>query len=98
MKSSNLPLRRAFGVQYRSMHSAIHHVTVCSDKRSATRLLSHLREHSAYPDNLHVQLTDDPLRFDTVADIEIDYRRPPQRYREIPLVIVNGEGGIPDVY
>lgn len=89
---------RLYGAQYRDMHTAIHHVTVCSDRASAKRLVKHLDQHEAFPKSLSSDAEDAAFPCNVIADIEINFRRPPAEYRERKLVIVNADTVVPDVY
>jgi len=80
---------RLYGMQYRSMHTAVHHVAIFCDRKKARELERHLKNHEMFPA--------EPID-GCVADIEINFRRPPDEYRDSKLFILNAGAVIPDVY
>jgi hypothetical protein len=80
---------RLYGMQYRSMHTAVHHVAIFHDRQTARGMEQHVRKHEMLPT--------EPIE-GCVADIEINFRQPPAAYRDAELVIVNAGAVIPDVF
>jgi hypothetical protein len=86
-----------FGVQYRSMHTAIHNVVVFETREVAQTLGEMLNaevDMAEAQDVLVMQYGKEAG--EAKASFEINYRNPPTEYREQVLLIVND--AIPDVY
>jgi len=83
---------KVYGVQFRSMHTAIHNVIVFEERHAAITTVHLFEQTEQFPDDLE-EYTDGAA----VVDIfEIDYRNPPKEYKGKKLAIVNTI--FPDVY
>lgn len=76
-----------FAVQYRDMHTAIHHLYVCEDRDTAEMLYDHLKAGGGgiYEDD------------DVLEDLEINFRSPPEDYKYRPIIVVN-QNNVLDLY
>ena len=88
-------MQKYYGAQYRDMHTGIHNVIIFESIVMANEVLKDLHEFEELPD---WYLNESQY----VGYIEIDFRNPPEEYREGTLHIVNGDlglpTGVPDVY
>lgn len=82
-----------YAVQYRDMHTAIHHISVFDDEDVAREYKAYIVAAEEHP------LVAPPTGY--IGDLEIHYLRPPSRYGDehdgVRLEYIY-EGGIPDVW
>lgn len=82
-----------YAVQYRDMHTAIHHIAVFENEDVAREYKDYIIEAEQHP------LTDPPEGY--IDDVEINFRHPPERYGDrydgVRLEYIL-EGGIPSVW
>jgi len=82
-----------YGVEFRSMNTAGHHIAVFSLEQKAREFCGWVEEEQELPAEHDFPL--EPCNF--VEIMEIDYRNKPLESQEVPLIIIN-EDSIPDVY
>ncbi len=84
-----------YAVQYRNMHTAIHHVAIFSLEQKAQEFHMYIEENVEQPPESFFE----PLNF--IVDYEIDHRDPPthciEAFDELLLIYVN-DSIIPDVF
>lgn len=82
-----------YAVQYRDMHSAIHHIAVFKEEEAAREYLGFIQKMETHPEFMPVD--------EFIEDREIHYCYPPKRYGDehdgVRLEYIY-DGGIPDVW
>lgn len=75
-----------FAIQYRDMHSAIHHLCVCSSEEYAQWLYDYIKDNEEFPD--------DNQQAGIIADFEVDFHNVPEEHNgELIDVIVSHTDG-----
>lgn len=79
-----------YAAQYRDMHTGIHHLIICEKRKQVASILDVMKE---------TETLEQVFMFDSLDDIEINFRNPPVKYKEENLSIVNeSRHDVPDVY
>lgn len=78
-----------YAVQYRDMHSAIHHLSIFTKKSEATRMLTFVTNTEQLPPGDEQG---------DIGDIEINFRNVPTTHDGQNLTVVNTQPSVPDVY
>lgn len=84
---------KLYAVQFRSMRTAIHNISIFGDKEMAQDFCMFVEENQELPEEYEFNY-DSQNFMDT---FEIDYRKPPTDMQDIPLEYLNSDN-VPDAY
>ncbi len=89
---------KGYGVEYRNMHTAIHHIIITDTEEKAKAILEYLKESEDKTDEAEIEFAWININSLANDDIEVDYREVEENngiYEGIKIINYNGD--IPDI-